>query len=587
MLRLFIMLSIFTICANCKKSNFKDFDTNNTPATNITATVNGRIIDELGLPIKDAKVMAANVSAMTDVNGEFQLMNATLYDKAAFVTVDKVGYFKGSRTFVAKQGETHYIEIQLIVKSIVGTLDAVNGGIVVSPNGASVQFPANSIVVQSTGNAYSGTVSVAMAWLNPTSDNIFKSMPGDLRGIDEKGEEKSLETFGMIGVELTGSAGEQLQIASGKKAALRFPIPTPIQSVAYPTIALWSFNEKNGLWKQEGYASTSGNFYEADVSHFSFWNCDMPFANVFFSATFKDPNGTPISGAAVSIKRATVNGYLSTAYAFTNNSGSVSGYVFANEPLILTVSVAGVCNTSVYTQNIGPYPANSVANLGTVTINTQGLQQFVINGSAKNCNGGAITNGYAEIIFQQKVIRSAIVNGNFSAGLSTCVTNPQITYFIVDVQALQQSAPATATLLSTNTALGNVAACGVSMVEYIKFSVNGNTYQMATPLDHVEGRSFSQPVFTNVYGSDTTWQKHINFAFYGSTTGVFPISNIAIGVPGFSDSLIVTSNNPALVNIVEYGPLGNFISGSFNANFLRFNGGAALPVQCSFRVKRY
>lgn len=116
-------------------------------------------------------------------------------------------------------------------------------------------------------------------------------MPGDLRGISTDGSLKTLTTYGMAAVELTGALGELLQIAPGQKASLTMPIPVAILSNAPATIPLWSFDEAKGLWKEEGQAIKTGSNYVGDVSHFSFWNCDVPNNYVQFNCTVKNSDG--------------------------------------------------------------------------------------------------------------------------------------------------------------------------------------------------------------------------------------------------------------------------------------------------------
>ncbi len=55
----------------------------------------------------------------------------------------------------------------------------------------------------------------------------------------------------MAAVELTGTSGELLQIATGKKATLTLSIPSSLAASAPATIPLWFFDEAKGLWKEE------------------------------------------------------------------------------------------------------------------------------------------------------------------------------------------------------------------------------------------------------------------------------------------------------------------------------------------------
>src|SRR5688572_18282276 len=80
-----------------------------TPPVTITASVAGRIIDEMGDPVPGATVKTGSAFTTTDINGEFKLVNVQMSDKAAYVTVNKAGYFDGSRTFMARQGHKHFV----------------------------------------------------------------------------------------------------------------------------------------------------------------------------------------------------------------------------------------------------------------------------------------------------------------------------------------------------------------------------------------------------------------------------------------------------------------------------------------------
>jgi hypothetical protein len=51
----------------------------------------------------------------------------------------------------------------------------------------------------------------------------------------------------------------------------------------------------------------NGSYYEGDVSHFSFWNCDDPEEAVFIEMTIRGPNGGPLPNTSVRITSATDN----------------------------------------------------------------------------------------------------------------------------------------------------------------------------------------------------------------------------------------------------------------------------------------
>ncbi|HML59186.1 MAG TPA: hypothetical protein PKA85_12505, partial [Ferruginibacter sp.] len=134
----------------------------------------------------------------------------------------------------------------------------------------------------------------------------------------------------------TGSGGEKLQIANGKKSKLTFPLPATMSGSAPASIPLWYFDEDKGLWVEEGAATRVGNTYEGEVSHFSYWNCDIPANFVHFNVTVIDANGNPVPMAHVRI-RSQSNPY-NTRVGYTDSTGYTSGYIPANSDLVIEVS---------------------------------------------------------------------------------------------------------------------------------------------------------------------------------------------------------------------------------------------------------
>lgn len=550
--------------------------------TTVSATVVGRIVDENGAPVQGALVKTGVSSAQTNINGEFRMNKAALSDKRAFITVEKNGYFTGSRTFIAKANQKHYIEIQLLPKTNAGNIDAAAGGTITLSNTSVITLPANGVVVKSTGAVYTGNVQVAMTWIDPTSPNLSRQMPGDLRGINEAGAEVGMQSFGMLGVELTGAGGESLQIASGKKATLKFPLPSALSS-APPSIPLWSFNDSMALWKQEGTATKNGNFYVAEVSHFSFWNCDAQFPVVNFTARFVDQTNQPLQHMQVRIKRSTPYG-MNYTYGFTDSVGTVSGLVPKNENLVLEVYPTSTCAQAIYTQSIGPF--SEATNIGTVGVTLTAASMFTVTGNVVNCTNTPVTSGYIYLSTGTTAYRTTLVNGAFTLSFSGCSATQSITYYAVDSSNSQQSTTATATLTTATTALGTISACGVSTQRYINFTLDGTAYSITSPPDSTASYSFQNNTYLHGFKSGgNTAMTNINTGFTGTNTGTFPLNSLSIRTSSFSDSTSIPAAG-INVTVTEYGAAGSgFISGNFSGT-LNGNNGATHTIQCNFRVRR-
>ncbi|MCX6293365.1 MAG: carboxypeptidase-like regulatory domain-containing protein, partial [Sphingobacteriales bacterium] len=334
--------------------------------TKINSSVSGFVVDENNQAVAGASVVVYDKTTTTDDYGYFSVKNVNVVKTAAVVTINKSGYFPGIKTYIATENKSAFFRIKLIPKLNSGSFNGLNGGTITLTNGMKIDFPVNGIqdLLSSNSNPYSGTVYVSASYIDPTASDINSIMPGDLRGINEEGSMQVLQSFGMVAVKLTGDQGQALQIASGKKATLTFPIPSALSSTAPTSIPLWYFDESNGLWKEEGSATKVGNNYVGDVAHFSFWNCDVPSNFVQFNCTLVNEAGAPIPYTWVKITN--VNFPQSYRYGLTDSSGFVAGAVPNNASLKLDVYTQFDCGTAAFTQTFSTTSSN--VSLGNLTI---------------------------------------------------------------------------------------------------------------------------------------------------------------------------------------------------------------------------
>ena len=150
--------------------------------TTVQSSVSGFVTDENDLVIKGAAVTAGGASVITDKYGYFELKNIQVVKDAAVVTIQVPGYFKAIKTYLPTTGKAAFFRVKMIPKVSAGTFDAATGGNTGLPNGLSVSIGANAVVNTLTNTAYTGQVNVAARWLDPTSNDLNRTMPGDLRG---------------------------------------------------------------------------------------------------------------------------------------------------------------------------------------------------------------------------------------------------------------------------------------------------------------------------------------------------------------------------------------------------------------------
>lgn len=140
--------------------------------------------------------------------------------------------------------------------------------------GARLQVPAGSLVYGDQ-TAAQGPISLSMATLNPAR----RSLPGDYRAVDAASTAVELVSFGALFAEFRDVNGKKINLKKGAKAKLTVPVSDNQASLAEPTIPMWSYDEKSGLWIEEDQGklinTPSGPAYAGNTTHFSTINMDV------------------------------------------------------------------------------------------------------------------------------------------------------------------------------------------------------------------------------------------------------------------------------------------------------------------------
>ena len=354
-----------------------------------TASVMGIVRGPTGAAEMNAIVRSpyGGEETRTDVNGVFFLNNITVYDKLGYITIEKPGFHKGSRSFLPLETGSNRVNVQLLTMTQSGTFVAAAGGSVTSGL-LQLTFPTNAI--QLNGQPYTGTVRVFARALDPTSSAMFDQMPGDLLG-GLNDSLSLLRSFGMASIELRDANMNELQLADGASATLTFNIPTALQADAPQTIDWWSFDEALGYWKHEGEAQKTGTQYVGAASHFSWWNCDVPQNFNDFNGTINSTDGNPITDAQVNVVTPT----MGTGITYTNAEGVFSGRVPKNQTLTLNINLT--CSTTndwalAYSESI---LSEEIAIEGTYTASLSGY--YPIIGTVVTCQNVPIESGYVKM----------------------------------------------------------------------------------------------------------------------------------------------------------------------------------------------
>ncbi|MFT3910354.1 MAG: carboxypeptidase-like regulatory domain-containing protein [Ferruginibacter sp.] len=390
----------------------------------VTGSVSGLVVDENNAVVNGAEVRLGTTVITTDARGLFNFPTTTLDKYITTITVNMPGYFKGIRSFCAN-ATRNYVCIKLIPKTLAGTVNSSSTGSVGLSNGTTLSFQANSMQVKATGAPYTGTVNVYVDYIDPTASDISARVPGSFMGEDGTNM-FSLRSAAMMAVELESAAGESLQLAAGKPASIKFNIPASILNHVPDSINTWSLDDR-GIWIKEGMAVKNGNFYEASVTHFSFWNCDAMGNAAYLNMHVQDQDGNALVNTTVILN----SWGWGNSSGITDSLGNVSGIVPAGYQIQANffANIFG-CSTPIASQNIGPFNNNAS---DTISLNISSQQELSVTGSVTNCSGQPLQSGTAALYSgNYSYYYASIVNGSYTFTIPQCGNLPSVNVTAID-----------------------------------------------------------------------------------------------------------------------------------------------------------
>ncbi|NQY05660.1 MAG: carboxypeptidase regulatory-like domain-containing protein [Flavobacteriaceae bacterium] len=458
-----ILLFVF-VFFSCEKDDFSNDLANNSGVDDIafqanfgqsiTADFIGRIVDDNGVRLGGVQITIDNQTVFTDNQGVFVINNVAVYENFAYVKASKEGYIDGSRAIMPSQGVPNDIQITLLEKNIVGSVTSGASSSVNLTNGAKVSFQGDFI--DGSGNPYNGSVDVSIHYLRPNSEETFNQMPGMLFAQDAANEARMLETYGMLAVNLFGASGEHLNIDPNSLATLEFPVDSSTPN-APDSIPLWYFDESTGYWKEQGQATRVDNKYIGEVSHFTWWNCDVPLDREYLC--FNVSSVGPLNDFYVELIRDTNDQMIFSGY--TNSNGNECGIIPANETM--TIKVYSNClSTVLHEETIGPF--SSYTTINVIVPDVTDMEQTNLSASVRTCTASPVHNGYAVLFDEQHIndinkhILIPITNGVLDYNFSYCVGHTYNIMFYDTIGGNVSDIIAIA-LQPDTTDLGNVLTC--------------------------------------------------------------------------------------------------------------------------------
>ena len=525
----------------------------------------GQIVDTNQNPIPDVAIEIADITTTTDDNGVFILNEASVYENFAYIKASKPGYINGSRALIPTEGINH-IRIMLLEKNIAATIESGTSSVVTNENGASVEFDGN-FINDETEETYTGNIKVSFHYLNPEDSNMTSQMPGMLYAANADNEERMLQTFGMLAVELEGENGEKLNLAETSGATIRVPLSSALSANAPATIPLWYFDEDKGYWIEEGEATLQGNEYVGTVNHFSFWNCDIPAEAVNYCLTLENEEGETLANTVVSITSATYG----TTYGATNESGEVCGLVPIGENLSLEVYSSyynSDCNEIFFTTEIGSFSQDTEE---TLSIEVPDELEVSVTASILNCDAALLSEGYVIIrtgIYSFHTIY--IENGELSSSFLLCNENYSIELEAINTNSLESSGNLSYTLTEGNNDLGSISACETELEEFINYTIDDEEFLITEEIIANYGDNF-----LTIQGYNGQAFLYLEGILAQELTGSYNSVPFPINAIGFSfveGPLTTDEYTNITFEVTSFGQVGQYIDIEFSGDYLDWSG---------------
>ena len=532
----------------------------------------GTVVDTNDNPIESVTIRIGNATAMTDSNGVFIIEDAPIKERFGYVIAEKAGYIHASRAVVPSSG-TNKVRIMMLPETIAGSTSSGTQETIALANGASVALEGDYI--KADGSSYSGNVNVILHHLDPADENMQDQMPGMLYAANAQNEERMLQTFGMLAVELRGSGGEDLNIAEGSSAEIKVPLDASLLSDAPATIPLWYFDEANGYWIEDGQATLVGNEYVGTVSHFSFWNCDIPAEAVNLCIKVINSNENNLTNLRIDITSATYG----TRSGYTNGNGEVCGLVPSNETLEINIYNNLCGQSAIYSDTIGPFTADSDISI-TISDNPDIISETV-TGIFNDCNGNPVTNGYVDLRYGEQSFTETVTDGDFEINLIRCNTDDTFRIQAYDYINVQETDSLYYTFTTPLTNLGSIQSCN-SIEEFITYQVDdspvitynfniqggldGNYLTVSYYSDNYES-SFSLGL-DSFNGPNTYTNGYLNY---------YDINN---------DNTNLESQFTGTTNVTAFGDIDEYIDINFSGVITDWNSSDEFPISGTIHVLR-
>lgn len=383
----FIILALL-LTQQCRKDNIHTTNESNqlTDATNVSFLIQITDQDNKTLPNANLQLKGDQNIYTADENGIVYLSKISVSKIGRKATITLDGYFDQIKMLdgISNSKNTKHIQLVKIVSNNNFLIHTGEEGII--HGGGLLKLP--STLQLADGTNYTGQVNVKSVYFNPDDKDFLLAAPGNMTAKDDENSIIILASLGMYNIELYSKDNDELHIPEEEKAIISFPITPTHQGKIPNSIPLWSLDEDQGIWLQEGEAMVSGDKMIAEVSHFSFWNCDLPYRFVDVCITFMNNDQEVIPGLDVSF-------FLDNNLQFGHETTNSEGKICAKFPINKIISIQLFFSGQVFNiQDIGPF-----SNFESDYVITIDYPISSVMGNTIDCNMEPVSSGYGVSIY--------------------------------------------------------------------------------------------------------------------------------------------------------------------------------------------
>ncbi|MFT6398613.1 MAG: hypothetical protein ACJAYU_003373 [Bradymonadia bacterium] len=252
-------------------------------------------------PIAGAEItVPGGATARSDEDGHFRMEGVPAGERVlvsvARATESSENPYSSTQVAVGVLlGQTSFVYPRLLTGCSAFVEVSVATGGVAEPNEhcttqggrASIAITASGLA-RADGSTFSGTARVDIIPMpipqgaDGPDLSAWNAFPGDMRAVRVDDSPAELQSYGAAEIRvLDADSGDELQIAEGQTARLRLQVYAQPETLA--PVTAWWFDESRGLWVEEGtgafYVEDGITYYDIEVEHLTWWNCDEPLRN--------------------------------------------------------------------------------------------------------------------------------------------------------------------------------------------------------------------------------------------------------------------------------------------------------------------